>query len=434
MSLLQLNPQDFIAYLKQNNLNRFSIIFDESSNLVKISDPKLQEIADFINADKRDFMKHEGMFFQVSSEYDILQSAFIHQTNRGQASGGLRYWNYETIEDLLRDGMRLSKGMTRKNALANLWWGGGKGIMVHNPNYDKNDTKLRKNIYQDYGRFISSIKGCYITAEDVGTSEEDMAEIFSQTRFTTCIPAALGGSGNPSSATALGVVKGMEAALDFLNLGSIEGKIIAVQGMGHVAEPMINYLFERNAQKVIAADIDDDLVNRIKNKYTNKNFEGRLVDIEDKSILFADCDILAPCATGAILNKHTIPQIKAKIICGAANNQLSNSQTDGHLLKNKGITYVPDFLVNRMGIVNCAGEQAGYIDEDPLFNQHLEKEYEFGVFQTALRVLKQAKDSNQTPADVAIELADAKALENNPIYGHRGKKIIASLASNNWHH
>ena len=432
-SLVLQNPQEFISFLKQNNIQRFSLVLDQSTNQVKVSDDRLQQLADFINADKRDFMQHEGMLFQVSEKHDVLFGAFIHKTNRGQASGGLRYWHYASMEDFLRDGMRLSKGMTRKNALANLWWGGGKGIMVHNPKNNKSDLKMREELYKDYGRFITSIKGCYITAEDVGTCEEDMGNIFTQTRFTTCIPASVGGSGNPSSATALGVVHGMEAALEYLNMGTLEGKTVAVQGMGHVAEPMMGYMFERNVAKIIAVDINQDLIDEVKAKYADKNLDARMVDIKDNSILFEECDILAPCATGAILNDESIPQIKAKIICGASNNQLKDSKVHGQAIADLGITYVPDFLVNRMGIVNCADEQSGYIDNDPYFYRHLDQDFEFSVFQTALRVLEESKKSNLPPADVAIKLADELALENNPIYSHRGEKIIASLMNNNWH-
>lgn len=432
ISLVLQNPQEFISFLQQNNIKRFSLVYDELTNQVNVSDTKLQALADFINADKRDFMQHEGMLFQVSEKHDVLFGAFIHKTNRGQASGGLRYWHYATMEDFIRDGMRLSKGMTRKNALANLWWGGGKGIMVHNPSNDKNDKQMREELYKDYGRFITSINGCYITAEDVGTCEEDMGNIFTQTRFTTCIPASVGGSGNPSSATALGVVHGMEAALKYLDMGNLEGKTVAVQGMGHVAEPMMGYMFERNVAKIIAVDIHQDLIDAVKEKYKNENLEARLVDIKDSSILFEECDILAPCATGAILNCETIPQINAKIICGASNNQLKHSVIDGQAVADRNITYVPDFLVNRMGIVNCADEQSGYIDDDPYFYRHLDQDFEFSVFQTALRVLEESKKSNLPPADVAIKLADVLAEENNPIYGHRGEKIIASLMNNNW--
>lgn len=432
-TLINNSPQELIQVLKKNNITRFSLVYDKQVDKVNVSHPELQELADFINNDKRDFMQHEGMLFQVSEKYDVLFGAFIHKTNRGQASGGLRYWHYETMEDFLRDGMRLSKGMTRKNALANLWWGGGKGIMVHNTANNKSDPQMREELYKDYGRFITSINGCYITAEDVGTCEEDMGNIFTQTRFTTCIPASVGGSGNPSSATALGVVHGMEAALKYLDLGTLEGKTVAVQGMGHVAEPMMGYLFERKVAKIIAADINQELINAVKAKYKDENLEARLVDIKDSSVLFEECDILAPCATGAILNGETIPQIKAKIICGASNNQLKHSVIDGQAIADRNITYVPDFLVNRMGIVNCADEQSGYIDDDPYFYRHLDQGFEYSVFQTALRVLKESKKSNLPPADVAIKLADVLALENNPIYGHRGEKIIQSLVNNEWY-
>ena len=431
-SLLKSSPLQFIDFLKQNNINRFSFVYDKNTKSLKASHAILQEMADVIAADKTDFMQHEGLLFQISQEYDILFGAFIHKTNRGQASGGLRYWQYASMHDFIFDGIRLSKGMTRKNALANLWWGGGKGIMVHNPKYDKSDPTIREAIYKDYGRFITSIKGCYITAEDVGTCEEDMGNIFTQTRFTTCIPASVGGSGNPSAATALGVVLGMEAALNYLDIGTIEGKTIAIQGMGHVAEPMMGYLFERKVGKIIAADINEELIESVKQKYAGKNLETRLVEITDNSILFEDCDILAPCATGAILNKKSIPNIKAKIICGAANNQLANSQTDALSIQEKGMTYVPDFLVNRMGIVNCADEQAGYVNNDPLFYRHLDKEYEFGVYQTSLRVLNQSAQTGKTSAQVAITLADELAEVVNPIYGHRGEKIIQSLVEGNW--
>lgn len=429
---LSSSPQKFIGFLKQNNIRRFFFIYDSESGKLQSSHAVLQDMADVICTDSPDFAAHEGMFFQLSDEYDVLMCAFIHKTNRGQASGGLRFWQYETFASCISDGMRLAQGMTRKNALAGLWWGGGKGILIHNPDIDKNNPEYRQSVYQNYGRFISSINGCYITAEDVGTCEADMANVFSQTRFTTCIPGQFGGSGNPSSATALGVVCGMEAAVDFLKMGTLEGKTIAIQGMGNVAEPMMGYLFERGVKKIIAADINESLIEKVKQKYSLYNLETRLVEIGDNSILFEECDILAPCATGAIINQETIPQIKAKIICGAANNQLQFSEKDGQSLQQSAITYVPDFLVNRMGIVNCADEQAGYLPEDSFFTRHLDKNYEYSVFQTTQRVLQKSTAESIPPADVAIALADELAEETNPIYGHRSLQIIKSLQKNNW--
>ncbi len=430
--LLKMNPQEFLQFLKNEKINRFYFVYEKETKTVKPSHPALQELADFIQNDKRDFMEHEGAFFQISSAYDVLQGAFVHRTNRGQAAGGVRFWQYDSMEDYLRDGLRLAKGMTRKNALAGLWWGGGKAVMAHNPKYDKMDPQLRETVYTDFGKLMTSIRGCYVTAEDVGTSVEDMAHIFSQTRFTTCIPEQLGGSGNPSAPTALGVVSGMEAALNFLKMGTLKGKIVAVQGMGHVAEPLIGFLFEKNVKKIIAADIDARLVEQVKNKFADRNLEARTVNTDDASILFEACDIVAPCATGAVLNPQTIPNIKAKIICGAANNQLENAQRDGKALMETGVTFVPDFLTNRMGIVNCADEQSGYIDNDPFFTRHLDREWEHSIFRTTLKVLNDAQQNNQSPVDVAVRLADELSLQDNPIYGHRGEKIIRSLVQMNW--
>jgi len=378
-------------------------------------------------------MQHEGLFFQITQKYDTLQGAFVHRTCRGQGAGGVRYWQYSTMEDYFRDGLRLSKGMTRKNALAGLWWGGGKGVMAHNPKIDKDDPEIRASIYKEYGDLMTSIRGCYVTAEDVGTNVDDMTNIFSRTRFTTCIPGSLGGSGNPSIPTARGVICGMEAALEFNQEGALKGKIVAVQGMGNVGGTLIRYLFDEKVEKVIACDINPKTVERLKIELTRANLEAKTVKHGDNSILTADCDILAPCATGAILNPGTIPEIKAGIICGAANNQLEDSGRDDRLLHEGSILYVPDFLTNRMGIVNCANEQYGFVTEDPFFEKHLSREWEHSIHQTTLRVLKESRETGDPPAKVAIRMADELSLKPHPIFGHRGKQIIESLVADKWH-
>jgi len=223
---LKMPLTEFIGFLKREKIYRFYFVYDKDNRIVKASHTVLNEIAQFIENDKRDFEEHEGVFIQLDLQYDVLHGAFIHRTNRGQAAGGVRYWSYDNIENYLRDGMRLAKGMTHKNALAGLWWGGGKGVMSHNPNLDKNDPSVRKCLYKEYGEFITSIRGCYVTAEDVGTSVEDMGNIFTNTRFTTCIPHSVGGSGNPSIPTARGVIAGMEAATNYLHGENLEGKTI----------------------------------------------------------------------------------------------------------------------------------------------------------------------------------------------------------------
>ena len=431
-SLLKISPEEFVAFLKANNIKRIYFVYDPDTGNVFSSHQQISGIGKFLQNDKRDFDKHEGLFFELDSDYDVIHSAAVHRTNRGQAAGGVRFWQYETMEDFIRDGMRLSKGMTHKNALAGLWWGGGKGVIANNKSLDKNNPEVRKIIYSNFGKFITSLNGCYVTAEDVGTSVTDMANVFSNTRFTTCIPNSLGGSGNPSVPTAQGIVSGIEAALDFLNLGSIEGKTIAVQGLGHVAVPLIDFLFKKKAGKIIACDIFEQNVSEAQSKFNNFNFEAFKVDKTDMSILSEECDILSPCATGAILNSETIPNIKAKIVCGAANNQLADPISDDKLIFNSGILYVPDFLTNRMGIVNCANEQYGYIDSDPNILQHFDKNWNHSIYKTAMNVFENSKNENLPTGQIALELAEKLSLENHPIFGHRGQEIIKSLVNRNW--
>ena len=392
-----------------------------------------RERAEFIQNDRRDFLEHEGLFFQVSAEYDTLMGAFVHRTNRGQAAGGVRYWTYETMEDYIRDGMRLAKGMTRKNALAGLWWGGGKGVMARNPALDPDDREKRAGLYREYGEFVSSLRGCYVTAEDVGTTVSDMANVFSRTRFTTCIPEGWGGSGNPSVPTARGVICGMEAALEFLERGGLEGKTVAVQGMGNVGGPLIQFLFERGVEKVIASDIYPQLVDLRREEFVGRNLEACPVSPDDRSFYDVDCDIFSPNATGAALNPETIPLLKADIVCGAANNQLQDADRDDRQLSERGIVYVPDFLTNRMGIVNAANEQYGYVREDPLFERHLDREWEHSIHQTTLRMLRESGESGKPTARIAMQMADRLSQEEHPIFGHRGQLIIDSLVEGKWH-
>jgi len=432
-SLINLTPREFTEFLKQEKIPRFYIVYDPKKQIVKSSHPQLQAIADFIQNDKRDFMKHEGAFFQITRQHDILQGAFIHRTNRGQAAGGVRFWHYNTVEDYLRDGLRLGKGMTRKNALAGLWWGGGKGVMVKNQEVDQNDLGIRSSIYREYGKFISSLRGCYVTAEDVGTNVNDMANVFSGTRFTTCIPKEKGGSGNPSVPTARGVISGMEAALEFCGKENLHGKTIAVQGMGNVGDPLIGFLFKKGVKKIIACDTEANLVERIKNKFQGKGLEATAVSADDMSFFKTDCDILSPNATGGVINPRTIPLIKAKIICGAANNQLEDSQRDDKLLFDNKIIYIPDFLTNRMGIVNAADEQYGYVNSDPLFERHLTRDWKYSIYQTSIRLLKEAQSTGEPTAKIAMRTADRLSMENHPLFGHRGQQIIDSLIADKWH-
>lgn len=431
VNLLQSSPNEFVQFLKDNNIKRFYFIHSE--NECRTSHSALQPLCDFFNNDKRDYEEHEGIFFELLEEYDILQGAFVHRTCRGQGAGGTRFWSYDTTEDFLRDGLRLSKGMTHKNALAGLWWGGGKGVIVDNPQINKRDPQIRKKIFQSYGRFITSLNGCYITAEDVGTTPTDIGNIFTNTRFVTCISPDVGGSGNPSSATARGVLCGMEAATEFCFQESLEGKTVVVQGMGHVGMELIRLLFEKKVAKVIASDIFSESIERAQQKFSGENLETILAKKNDDTLLQTQCDIFAPCATGGILHPQTIEKLQAKIVCGAANNQLEDAVRDDKLLFERKVYYVPDFLVNRMGIVNCSNEQYGYINNDPFCDRHLDKSWDQSVYNMTLKTLKLAEENGTPPGQTAVELATEFSFEVHPIFGHRGQQIIGSLVNNEWH-
>ncbi len=430
--LPRMAPGDFRDLLIEENIRRFYLIWDERQKKVRASHAMLEPLARMLTEDTRDFDRHEGFFFQVAPRTRVLQGAAIHRTCRGQAAGGVRFWRYDTVEEYVRDGLRLAKGMTHKNALAGIWWGGGKGVMAQGIGEDEADPSVRRRIYEEYGEFMTSLRGCYVTAEDVGTSVEDMEAIFSRTRFTTCIPPSLGGSGNPSVPTARGVVRGMEAALSFLGMGGLEGKTVAIQGLGHVGQPLVGFLIEKKVARVIGSDIDPSREAALRVLFPKLDLTVRLVGRGDNSILAEPCDIVAPCATGAILGPHTIPGIRAPIVCGAANNQLEDPERDDLALTQAGVLYMPDFLVNRMGIVNCADESAGYVDGDPAFERHLGDRWENSIYNLSLEILNRARQTGKTPARVALELAEQRSLQKHPIWGHRGIQIIRSLVTAGW--
>jgi glutamate dehydrogenase/leucine dehydrogenase len=430
--LERLSPPEFCRFLASQGIRRFFLIPDESSGGVRASHAALEPLARFVGNDERDFDLHEGVFMQVAPETGVLQGAFVHRTCRGQGAGGLRFWRYDTMEDLLRDGLRLARGMTYKSALAGLWWGGGKGVMAEGTGRDPGSGEVRRRIYEEYGEFVTSLKGCYVTAEDVGTSVGDMAAVFSRTRFTSCIPGSLGGSGNPSVPTARGIVHGMEAALEHLGQGGLAGKSVAIQGLGHVGEPLVAFLRDKGVSRIVGSDIDPSREEAIRRGFPDLDVDVRIVARGDCSIFSESVDILSPCATGAVLRPDTIPTIAARVVCGAANNQLQDPLSDDLLLQENGILYMPDFLVNRMGIVTCADEAFGYVDPDPAIERHLGDDWEDSIYNLSLRVLKEAEASGSTPARVALELAEVRSLVHHPIWGHRGAQIIGSLARGDW--
>ncbi len=428
-----LSPQEFIKKLQDLGQHRAAFVFDPGTEKLRPSHPGLEDIADAVQQDRRDYHGHEALFFEVGRKSGALLGAFVHKTVRGQAAGGVRLWPYDSLRAYVRDGLRLARGMGRKNALAGLWWGGGKGVIARPEGDAYRDPAFRSTLYREYGAFITSLRGCYVTAEDAGTTAPDMAEIFHTTRFVTCVPASVGGSGNPSFATAKGVVCAMEGALDALAMGTLQGKRIAMQGAGNVGAAMIQELLDRKVARVVASDISEPLLAAARDRFHGKPVDLRLASPDDTSIFAEECDIFAPNALGGILNPDTIPLLKAKIICGAANNQLLDEHRDDQALDEKGIVYVPDFLCNRMGIVNCANEQYGILPEDPAILRHFGRDWDNALFVVTRKVLERAKAEGTTTSVAANAIADELSETPHPLWGHRSRTILDALVAENWH-
>lgn len=296
---------------------------------------------------------YEQLVFCQDKQSGLKAIIAIHDTTLGPALGGTRMWTYESEEAAIEDALRLARGMTYKNAAAGLNLGGGKTVIIGDPRKDKNEEMFRA-----FGRYIQGLNGRYITAEDVGTTVEDMDIIHDETDFVTGISPAFGSSGNPSPVTAYGVYKGMKAAAKAaFGTDSLEGKTVAVQGVGNVAYNLCRHLHEEGA-KLIVTDINKEAVER-----AVAEFGARAVDPDD--IYSQECDIYAPCALGATINDDTIPQLKAKVIAGAANNQLKETR-HGDQIHDMGIVYAPDYVINAGGVINVADELYGYNSERAL--------------------------------------------------------------------
>ncbi|WP_112181262.1 MULTISPECIES: Glu/Leu/Phe/Val dehydrogenase [Paraliobacillus] len=290
---------------------------------------------------------YEQLVICQDKESGLKAIIAIHDTTLGPALGGTRMWTYASEEAAIEDALRLAKGMTYKNAAAGLNLGGGKTVIIGDPKKDKNEAMFRA-----FGRYIQGLNGRYITAEDVGTTVEDMDIIHEETDYVAGISPAFGSSGNPSPVTAYGVYKGIKAsAKQVFGTDILEGKKIAIQGVGSVAYTLCEYLHDEGAQ-LIVTDINEEAVQK-----TVDAFGAKAVGLDE--IYSVDCDIYAPCALGATLNDETIPKLKAKIVAGAANNQLE-SEKHGDLLHQKGILYAPDFVINAGGVINIADELSGY--------------------------------------------------------------------------
>lgn len=266
----------------------------------------------------------------------------IHNTALGSAFGGCRLWTYDSPAAALTDALRLSRGMTYKNAMANLPCGGGKAVILRKPDMD------RDAVFAAFGNFINSLGGQYVTAEDVGTTVNDMLVVREQTPFVSGIAGHESAGGDPSPLTALGVFLSIQSAVSkIIGRERLHGTTVAVQGLGSVGMELCRLLSEAGCELVVA-DITASRVNSCV-----KAYGAKAVSVDE--ILFEKVDVLAPCALGGVLNAKTTDQIKAKIIAGAANNQLATIE-DGDALHARGVVYLPDYLVNAGGIISVYRE------------------------------------------------------------------------------
>jgi leucine dehydrogenase len=291
--------------------------------------------------------EHEQVVFCYEPSCGYKGIIAIHNSVLGPALGGTRFWNYGSDQEAIVDALRLSRGMTYKAAVTGLNLGGGKSVIIGDPK-----TARREEIFRAHGRFVETLKGRYITAEDVGTSPDDMEFVAMETEHVT---GRHGASGDPSPVTAFGVYRGIKAAAA-AKFGSddLAGKTVSVQGLGHVGYYLCQNLASEGAQLVVT-DIDAERVNRIV-----QEFGARAV--APNEIYGVEADIYAPSALGATINDETIPQLKATIVAGAANNVLAEAR-HGDELHRRGILYAPDYVINAGGLINVFGELNGWTAE-----------------------------------------------------------------------
>ena len=335
------------------------------------------------------FDGHEQVVFCNDKDTGLKAIIGIHNTVLGPALGGTRMWNYANEWEALNDVLRLSRGMSFKSSISGLNLGGGKAVIIGDAKTQKTPELMRK-----FGEYVNSLSGKYITAEDVGMETKDMDTVREVTQYVTGISEEKGGSGNPSPITAYGVFMGLKAATKYrFGSDNLEGKKVLVQGIGHVGEVLVQHLTESGAIVTIA-DINEDRLHAVGQKYGAKIFTG-------DDLYSAEVDIYAPCALGATINDATIHKIQAKVIAGAANNQLANEEIHGAILKDKGILYAPDFLINAGGVINVYSELANLTRA-----QVMEKTE--NIYNTSLEIFKFAETNNITTHQAAMSIAQKR--------------------------
>jgi leucine dehydrogenase len=363
---------------------------------VKSSESLLAEESTLSSADQE--LSLDEHLFDLIAEHGHEQVSFasdrvsgyrgviaVHNTILGPALGGTRFWSYGSDAEAFIDALRLSRGMTYKAALAGLNLGGGKSVILGD-----NRTTDREGIMRAHGRHVDSLRGRYITAEDVGTSPADMDFVRKE---TTHVVGLVGESGDPSPVTALGTYRGMKACAKFrYDSDSLAGKTAAVQGVGHVGYHLCKYLHEEGV-KLIVSDIDDAKVQRVKDE-----FGAEAVGPDD--IYGVKAEIFAPCALGAVINDDTLKVLTVDIVAGAANNQLAEER-HGDMLNERGVIYAPDYAINSGGLINVNAEVEGW---DLERSHHKASE----IYDTVYNVLEIARDEGIPTYMAADRLAERR--------------------------
>ena len=354
--------------------------------------------------------EHEEVIFINNKDTGLKGIIAVHNTTLGPALGGVRMWNYSSEKEALVDVLRLSRGMTYKAAVAGLNLGGGKAVIMGDPK-----TQKTESLFRSFGAYVNSLNGLYITAEDVGTTVRDMEYIFMETPYVTGIPETFGGSGNPSPYTAHGVLMGIKACVkEKLGQDSLQGVRVAVQGLGQVGSFLTNYLVEQKAL-VTVSDIEPEKVKRISKKY----------DLETKSpdeLISTECDVLAPCALGGVINDQSLMELKCSVVAGGANNQLADEVAHSKALKEMGILYAPDFVINAGGLMNVFVELEGYSSKRATTKTTR-------VYDSIMSVFQRAKQKNVTPLDAAYELAKERIHYIANLRKHHQGRISRSFAN-----
>ena len=332
---------------------------------------------------------HEQLSVYTDTDAGLRAFIAIHDTTLGPALGGVRVWPHPTEDAAVMDVLRLGRAMTYKSAAAGLHFGGGKGLIMADPNRDKTEALMRA-----FGRVVNTLGGRYITTEDVGMTPQDVEWIAQETSHVTGLPLSAGGSGDPSSMTGFGVYQGMKAcAKEAWGSDSLAGRVIAIQGFGHTATALARNLLEKEEGiKLVVTDINEEALGRAREQ------AGAQV-VGPEEIYNVVCDIFAPCALGGILNSQTIPQLKCRIVCGSANNQILDEE-DGNALQKRDILYAPDYIVNAGGVINISCEIG------TPYNEGAAKEKTARIYETVQGVIAISNKEGISTAQAAARLAE----------------------------